>query len=108
RGFCAPAWLAPPWLGEALREAGFRFCVEMTALCDLRSGRRLPLRWDGHVGSPAWQESLTWVGAALHARLRARPAAVRVYFHPQRPGSAGYRRALRLVKHLAAERPVVT
>jgi len=108
RGFCAPAWLAPPWLGEALREAGFRFCVEMTALCDLCCGRRLPLRWDGHVGSPAWQERLTSVGAALHARLRPRPAAVRVYLHPQRLGSAAYRRALRSVKALAAERPAVT
>jgi predicted deacetylase len=108
RGFCAPAWLMPSWLGEELRQAGFRFCVEMTAVRDLRTGRRLPLRWDGHVGSAAWQERLTAVGAALHARVCTGPAAARVYFHPQQLRSAAYRRALRLVRTLAATRPVVT
>lgn len=82
-GFCAPGWLEAPWVGEALRAAGYRFHVRMASVTDLRGGRSLRLGWQGYMGAGPVQERLVAAGAGLLAALPGSPPTAQVFLHPQ-------------------------
>lgn len=62
-GFCAPAWLAPPWTVDLLRRLGFRYHVTMGSVHDSpQTGacpRRGSARWVPAGCTSCW---FTWVG----------------------------------------------
>lgn len=100
-GFCAPAWLEAPWVTDALRAAGYRFKVGMASLTDLRSGRRLPLGWQGYIGAGALQEALVATAARALAAMPGRPPTAQVFLHPQGDlQGRSYRAAIRHVERL--------
>ncbi len=85
-GFCAPGWLAAPWLPDLLRRLGFRYHVTMGCLHDLQAGRRLLLPWFGSVGAGGLHESAVHVAGSPGAWLATtRYPVVKAFFHPQRP-----------------------
>lgn len=103
-GFCAPAWLEAPWVGDALRAAGYRFKVGMASLTDLESGRRLALGWHGYLGAGAFQEVLVAGTARALEAMPGRPRTSQVFLHPQGDlRGRRYRAAIREVERLLAE-----
>jgi len=100
-GFCAPAWLAPPWTVDLLRRLGFRYHVTMGSVHDLATDRRVPTPWFGAVGAGGVHELLVHLGGFAGAWLsRTGYPVVKAFFHPQRPETWGpqlarLRRALR-------------
>jgi predicted deacetylase len=109
RGFCAPAWLAQPWLTGTLRELGFQHYVGMAQLVDLRGSRRLWLPWAGYVGGGSAHEILIRFGsAALLAASAGRPV-VKVFLHPApQPSVPALRRPLAIVSKLLRTRRPTT
>lgn len=98
-GFCAPGWLEAPWVGGALRAAGYRFDVGMASLTDLENGRRNRLGWHGYMGAGPVQELLVAAGARALRTLPGRPRATQVFLHPEGDlGGRPYRTALQEVR----------
>jgi len=109
QGFCAPGWMAPPWIYASLRRLGFRYYVGMNTVLDVQRGRARWLPWAGYMGAPPWHERLIWLGSAVQMAVAPRFPAIKVFLHPQQARSSGdCQRVLRLLARLVRERRPTT
>jgi predicted deacetylase len=93
--FCAPGWLHNAAAETALRRTGFRYLLDMFALCDLLTQRRIWAPAVGYMGAAAGQELGVQALNEIVQRTALRSATVAsVYLHPQRhpTGSSVQRR----------------
>jgi predicted deacetylase len=108
-GFCAPCWLAPPYLPRILRRCGFRYVVNMASVQDLQTDRRLWTPWFGYMGAGELQERLVGLGGWACAAVLSRMPALKVFFHPQGAiHSAACTRVVRRLAPLVSRRRLVT
>jgi hypothetical protein len=86
--FCAPGWLHTAETEHALTRAGFRYLIDMFAVRDLWTHRRIWTPAIGYMGAAMGQEAGV---QALNQIVRAtalRSASIaKVYLHPQRDPS---------------------
>jgi predicted deacetylase len=109
RGFCAPAWLAPPHLPLLLRERGFSYYVQMLSLCELATGRRHWTPWLGYMGAGEAQERLVGLGGGAWLMVAPTLPVIKVFFHPQGARtSPACARVLSILARLAQARQPVT
>jgi predicted deacetylase len=109
RGFCAPAWLAPPELPEVLRQCGFYYYVGMTTLWDVGTGRCLRTPWLGYMGAGPLQERLVGLGGQMSLAMDSRARVVKVFLHPQAARQARTcDRILQVLARLLRDRRPVT
>lgn len=108
-GFIAPAWLLSQEAEQALKELGIRYTTRLANVLDLQTGevtRSQSLVWSVRSG---WRRktSLLW-NAALYSRLSGNDL-VRISIHPvDIQHRQVWRQILRLVKHAASQRHVIT
>src|SRR5579883_2030224 len=109
RGFCAPAWLAPPRLPLLLKECGFHHYVQMLSLLDLATGHRHWTPWLGYMGAGEVQERLVGLGGGAWLAVDSALPVIKVFFHPQGARtSPACARALRVLARLVRERQPAT
>jgi predicted deacetylase len=108
-GFCAPGWLEPPGLLQALQAAGFRYDVRMLSVVEVATRRITRTAWIGYMGAGPVQERLVAVANTLTRRLLARAPVLKVFVHPAGTGAEGHWRAvLDLLPRLSHDREVLT
>jgi predicted deacetylase len=109
RGFCAPAWLAPPHLPHLLREHGFTHYVQMLGVQDLATGRRRWTPWLGYMGAGDIQERLVGLGGDAWLTIASTLPVIKVFFHPQGARtSPACTRVLRILARLVQDRQPAT
>lgn len=107
-GFCAPGWLAAPWLAAFLQELGFQRYIGMSVVRDLGSGRSCWLPWLGQIGAGRKQEALVRFGGGLLGTLGRNLPVIKVFLHPVRPNNIDLKRMLDVVGRMAASRQPTT
>ena len=116
QGFCAPAWLINEAGRAGVRDAGYRYLLEMARLRDLKTGRSVLTPWQGHMGVGGFHELLVQVGnraVTVAARFAwdglERCPNVKVFLHPQQLQSGrALDRVFEQIESLKLRRQLVT
>jgi predicted deacetylase len=109
RGFCAPGWLASPYLPRQLQDCGFHYYVSMMAVHDVIAGRQVWTPWMGYMGGGPAQERLVRLGGQAWATVTRTAPVLKVFLHPQGARrSADCARILRLIPRLIENRRIVS
>ena len=91
-GFCAPGWLASPWVDDLVAAEGFRYSIGLMRLVDHGSRRHRTVPAFGYMGAGAVQERLVGVGGdlsiGLHRWLPGEFPHLRAVLHPQGASSS--------------------
>lgn len=112
-GFCAPGWLAAPWLDDLLEEEGYRYSIGLLRVADFARRRHRTVPAFGYMGAGTVQERLVSLGGdtsiGLHRWLTGELPHLRAFVHPQRASSsADCSRVLGWIGRIAANESVTT
>lgn len=92
RGFCAPSWLAAPWLDDLLEQEGYGYSIGLLRIADFARRRHRTVPAFGYMGAGAVQERLVSVGGdtsiGLHRWLPDEFPHVRAFLHPPRASTS--------------------
>ena len=113
RGFCAPSWLAAPWLDDLLEQEGYRYSIGLLRIADFARRRHRTVPAFGYMGAGTVQERLVSVGGdtsiGLHRWLPDQFPHLRAFLHPRLAStSPEAARTLGWIKRVAGREPVTT
>lgn len=108
-GFVAPGWLYSPGTVEALRGQGIRWLTDHGGLCELETGRRLPLPTLVWSARSHWRRKLSSAWNRLQLERFGSAPVLRLAIHPvDMNHRISARFWLNTVHKLAAARQAVT